>query len=388
MEDIFSQMLSFVDSEMNAENGPNDLFCEVVGDICYDKIASELIIDAKFNSATKKVTKDIMKIEAPNIIAERPAPVYEFDSTNNLLDPDVLGKFTNEGFPQLAALTEPIPTTFTMEGFLTNVMFHESELIQRVIPDEDIVIVKCNYGKCIYEGYTEPTRVKTSNRGRKRKEKKRKQRKVQGTGNDFNSQISFHVRSCNDADTFERDGMLIVPPTAAVYKFKVFRNGVIQLPGVRPDIIEDVLGCVAKLVSFLNTVLHTFVTDGSKISRAVNLNPVMKNYKFAVITDGKMVDLSKLREVLQEERRQQIAAAQNGVELAPGTRIFDAKYNRSDTKLSIEFSTPIPKKKDKKTRVNIFMRGKINILGAFENEYTRNIAIFLSGIFEKNNLII
>src|SRR5690606_29799282 len=71
-------------------------------------------------------------------------------------------------------------------------------------------------------------------------------------------------------------------------------------------------------------------------------------------------------------------------------KIFDVKYTREDTKLSIKFNTPVHKKAKKCTRVNIFMRGKVNILGASDVEKTYQICKFLNDLFveHKDKLIV
>lgn len=62
-----------------------------------------------------------------------------------------------------------------------------------------------------------------------------------------------------------------------VYKVKVFRNGQIQIPGVKPNNINDVLKCMDKLVALLNEILVVNNTDPSKRVYLIHLNPDMKN---------------------------------------------------------------------------------------------------------------
>jgi hypothetical protein len=142
----------------------------------------------------------------------------------------------------------------------------------------------------------------------------------------------------------------------------------------------------------------------------------MKNYKFTTKLEvNQIIDLSLLKRILLREVRanklddlkdnpneyQQPVRDEydpdedsddedesddefEGEEIPTHPRIYDVKYTREDTKLSIRFSTPIFKKPKKKTRVNIFMRGKINILGAFDADITRQICDYLRWIFVSN----
>ena len=83
-----------------------------------------------------------------------------------------------------------------------------------------------------------------------------------------------------------------------------------------------------------------------------------------------MIDLMRLKRILQL----------HAPESDP--KIFSIKYSRQETKLSINYLTPIAKKPKKNTKVNIFRRGKINILGAFEAAATSRICEQLHMLFE------
>lgn len=322
---------------------------------------------------TAQLEIDIRQMEPPEMIVDvRPVPVLEYDEDYNVLGLINRELFKNEtAFSDLPLFTDPISTTNTMEGYLSNVSFHERDLIDELMPDENIVVYRCNYGKMQYELYTEPVRLRKTNRGRKKKEKKKKLRKKQGSGIDFNSQITFVVRS----ELVEVvDG--IVPADSKVYKFKIFRTGKLQLPGVHQRLIDDVIVGVEKIARVLNFHLHTGEKDPAKLTQIVNINPVMKNYKFMLkIPSGKILDMEELKNILKNEKA--LPTCEH-----PG--IFMVKYTRQDTKLSIKFATPIYKKPKKMTRINIFMRGKINVLGAFDINTTREICEYLHKIFIEN----
>ena len=337
-----------------------------------------------------------INIQTPVIVDKKPKDdVFDFDKDNNILDNEVREKFTIDITSNDTNLfSNPISTTITMEGYISNVRFHEANFINELNADEDIVQIKCNFGKKIYEGYIEPVKIKRTNRGRKKKEKKKKQRKIQGDGTCFNSQITFVVRS-QEQKLLEKkvaDGVDgIEDELIKVYKFKVFRPGKIQLPGVKPKSLSDVIVCADKIVDLLNLHLHPGIEDDSRICKLININPVMKNYKFFVkIEVNQLIDLDLLKKILLAERLlqfQQEDEVENNLyyhSAMPHPSIFDVKYTREETKLSIKFHTPILGKIKKRTRVNIFMRGKINLLGAFDEDITRQIYEYLLDLFELN----
>lgn len=328
---------------------------------------------------------DIAAMDVPP--AEIPVPqkveIYEYDPTENVLDPIVRERFRTENiFDETDLFTQPVSTTNTMEGFMSNVAFHEREFIDELDPTEYIVVTRCNYGKSVYAGYVEPAILRKTNRGRKKRVKQKKPRKKQGTGTDFNSQVTFIA--VPPRIIVPSDDIIPIPCTTKVYKFKIFRTGKLQLPGARQENIEDVVACSKKIAEMLNYHLHMFEQNPARLTNVININPVMKNYKFSMkLQSGYLIDLELLREILAREWLAQLAGESIG---APP--IFIVKYTLQETKLSITFDTPILGKPNKKTRINIFVRGKINILGAFKAEATNEIITYLHRIFKDNPSII
>ncbi|SIP85954.1 Hypothetical protein PACV_239 [Pacmanvirus A23] len=356
-------------------------------DIVNDSDTEDNIENEDYNAELIAIMGEMEQL-APVVVNIQPIPqmveVVEFDENNNVLDPIIREEFRSECiFEETNIFTRPVSTTNTMEGYLSNVQFHERDLIEELLPSEDLVLYRCNYGKIKYEGYTEPVKERKTNRGRKKKEKKKKLRKKQGTGNDFNSQITFVVRSTRAPEPING----IIPYGSQVYKFKVFRTGKLQLPGVHQNAIEDVIECTKKIAEIMNFHLHPGVEDPTKITKVVNVNPVMKNYKFVVkLPPGKIIDLEAFKVILNREKLSKNVDIEgyNPIGRPEHPDIFVVKYTRQDTKLSIKFSTPIFKKPKKRTRINIFMRGKINILGAFDAKVTGQICQYLHWIFEQN----
>lgn len=340
--------------------------------------------DDKLNEImnTIAVINNVATMDVPDIHNAQPPPaqieIHEYDRDSNILDPQVRHEFKHESvYEETHLFTRPISTTNTMEGFMSNVSFHERDLIEELLPNECIVVCRCNYGKVVYEKYIEPTKIRTTNRGRKKRQKHKKPRKKQGEGSDFNSQITF-VSAPESA--LDDDGC--VSSDAKVYKFKIFRTGKLQLPGARQETIDDVVYCAKRIADMLNVFLHPFEPDPAKHTNVININPVMKNYKFMLkLKPRELVDSELLKEVLAKEWLAQIVNNNAPNAPTPTPRIYNIKYGAQETKLSVTFDTPIKGKPNKKTRINIFVRGKINVLGAFESTATHKIIDYLHDLF-------
>lgn len=348
--DIFSLMLNLTDND--------DL---------YNKEMTEL---------EKQVTNigTTLNIE-PVIPYQMPvAYVHDFDEKFDLLDLNVREEFVNGAIfgNDLELFTMPILTTSTVQGNFTNVNFDKETIIDYLTADEEIVACKCNFGKIFFHGYETPVKVKKTNRGRKKKEKKVKMRKPQGTGDEMNSQVTFIVKSTKVEMV---DGKL--PPDAKVYKFKVFRTGKIQLPGVKPADTNDVIDCAKIIADELDIVLHK--TDGKKTMLA-NLNPVMRNYKFTI----KLKPLHIM--ILPELKKVMIAMEQeykDKPDSQPRHPTFTFSKCASDD-MAILFNTPIPTKPKKKLRFVIYMGGKVNILGGLDPAVDKEICTYMHYVINTN----
>jgi len=289
--------------------------------------------------------------EALHVVPEK--PIEEAEVPMNMLEPEARAAFREESiYCENSVFSVPIVTTVTMEGKFSGVQFHEKDLTTKLKPTPRVVMIKSNYGKIALDGYEEAAVKRKSNRGRKRKEKQKKPRKHQGSGEDFNSQITFTVISGRDS--------------TKVYKIKVFRTGRIQLPGMQPAFIDDVIECLERVADIFNDLLKP-----PEPVQLVSLRPVMKNYKFVVKDmENKILKLSKLKELLLLAK--------------PNSNIFDISYTRQNPKLAIEFLTPTKNNPMKKLRVNIFLRGKINILGGLHAKDSRAACDLLYKIFAEN----
>lgn len=389
MNAAFDQMLDILNESSDDDSScdsDNEFNPQLETDVYNDELQTLTLEIGQMTAPTTNITPRHEMIE-----------IVEFDHANNVLNPDIRANFKAEKiYMNTHIFTQPISTTNTVEGFISNVSFHERDLIEELLPDENIVMYRCNYGKIKHDGYTEPVKERKTNRGRKKKPKKKKARKRQGEGSDFNSQVTFVVRSesanlirTTDANTGET--IYQVPYGAKVYKFKVFRTGKVQLPGVCPEHVDDVIISIKKVVTTLNFHLHPGETNPARISDIININPVMKNYKFRVkLPLGHIIDMNSLRRILRRERTTQclgdadiIPDDPNVTERPSHPDIFMIKYTQQDSKLSIKFTTPIYHNPDKRTRVNIFgCSGKINILGALDADVSFQICEYMHWIFE------
>lgn len=345
--------------------------------ICGDKEVA--LVPNIVHDDDNRAINELLGIEPPEVnIPIRPLmiEVYPFDPESNMLVADIREAFKGEKiFRETDIFTEPVITTITMEGFLSNVNCHEKDLIEDMDADEEFVRIKNNFGEKVYPGYVQPVKKKKSNRGRKKKPPKARKRKRQGTGECFNSQTTFVMPS---PDTVVKGG--IVPSDATIYKFKVFRTGKIQLPGLDDTmVIDNIITLIDRLIILLNFHLHTCENDALKLTRLINLNPVMKNYKFRVKKpdDTWIVDLAELRQMLKKH-----------MTVTTNPKIFDIKYTRQEAKLSVRFSTPVHGNPKKCVRVNIFQSGKINILGGLKKDTTDAICDFLNTLFTENKNVL
>lgn len=395
-DNVYEQMLDLLD---DSDDDMDDI---------YD---NGQIQDIKYMNDVFKGVNDIKKIDI--VESEIPTKYEDYNILNkNAQIVDLIYDEDN-------IFSKPISTTITMGGLLSNVKFMEEDFIKLLEATEDIPRIHCNYGEKLHESFLKPSKDKTNNRGRRKKEKTKKQRKIQGDGSAFNSQITFHVRSKIDTENrkvkyyiknntgeeyketefikeiyndpsfkeplvifinkkteeeFIKSEITEIIRTEVVpkeYKWKVFRNGELQLPGAKPDRIDDIIESCKKIAKLLNSVIDE---DAKKIE-VMRIAPHMKNYKFFLkLVEGQIIDLNKLYKVLEDDKLNNIS----------NPSIFDVKYDDEETKLHIKFRTPLEKKPKKNTRVNIHMGGKINILGAFKEDITNNIILYLINMFISN----
>lgn len=352
------------------EDNRFDAFNKLLDDIDEGNVAADEPAESdKYIAELLKLTEQLKNMKpteppSPTIIAK------SFDPKTNLLDPEVLAAFMAEQavLVETPVLTRMKLTTMTLGGNISNVRFKVHELINMLVPDADIVKFTSNFGVSVYKNYVSTKPVKLSNRGRKPKVKVETNRKKQGTGKEFSSQITYHMRS--------RDYVIpedtIIRADAQIYKCKLFCNGYVQIPGGSFSNIKDIIDCLNLIKSQINGVLHPNEPNTSKWCHLTNLNPTMKNYKLCVKLNPKeLIDLDALKK--------QISVSAN--EAQPHPEIFSNKKTRQNSILCVKFKTPIKGNLQKKTRVNVFVSGKINILGGFDAVLEKQIFHFFNHLF-------
>jgi hypothetical protein len=312
----------------------------------------------------------------------------------NLIDPIIYNKCINTVInPESVLFTEPKNTTNTIKGSLSNILFHEENLIKNVVPDEIVTEYHCNFGKVTHWSYKPYTKVKKTNRGRKRKPKVKKNRKQQGNGTDLNSQITMIIRSIEsrlsnidlprDADGnliqdpqypqgIDPEKLLLLPNV--VLKPKIFRNGKIQIPGLHLKDLPDIAEIMKSRLR-----LHFPECEWQF------MNLVMSNYRWRVkMPDTAFINMKMLAEIIarcvQADRTGDpiLLAEFESCENRP--KLFDSKTKRENATLSIKFRART--RELKTVLLNIFRKGKTNVQGIYDVSLTVRIWKFMHWIFE------
>lgn len=284
----------------------------------------------------------------------------------------------NEGKDLL--FSELTPSTLTAQGQMSNINFLEEELIDMLsAPPKYMLMIGCNYGEKFHPDYVKPVPKKTSGRGRKPKPKKKTKRKVQGSGRYFSSQITFVMQH---------------PKTDHIYKIKLFRNGVFQVPGLKDPKMLDLVEPIEILRNYL---AYNFDDD----VQVVNMLAVMRNYKAKLLNVNHHVHLEKLEELILKDK----TSPKNGhfidymlqsinVECAKkikdrvGTfnpmNLAEMTYNTDRcVSLIIKFYRPNMLKPNKKTTVKLLKKGKINFDGGNSEQEVIELYHWLQYIYNK-----
>lgn len=283
--------------------------------------------------------------------------------------------------------TEIQPSTLTAQGLMSNVSFIEESLINMLSPPINYMLkIGCNYGELFSEDYVIPPIKKTSGRGRKPKQKKKTKRKVQGTGKYFSSQITFDIRHPDTGGTTE------IP--IQVYKIKLFRNGVFQVPGVKDPNMLDLVKPIKILREYLSYNMGEDV-------QVLNFMAVMRNYKARLVDTNCHVHLEKLEELIIKEKVNNTynefieymlqsvnVHAADIIKKRIGTfnpmSIAEMTYNTDRCVcLIIKFYRPNLINPQKKTTVKLLKKGKINFDGGNSEQVVIELYTWLRYIYNK-----
>lgn len=232
-----------------------------------------------------------------------------------------------------AFLTPLSLTTLTIYGKISNVLFHEEEIIDMLNlthADNRILKIECNYGE-----YYHPCPLITliEKKRSTKKIKRGHKRRYQGSGLYFGSQITFYIYN----DDYKK-----------TYIIKLFRRGEIQVSGIRTPNMIDVL---KPLILLRNYLRHEFQDQSIEL---IEIKPVMRNYTSRMVNTDLRFDLNVVEECIMKEK-----------EINGAIGISTIQYNTERYfAVVVKFDRPIPWKAEKKCAIKILKSGKINFDGS------------------------
>lgn len=245
------------------------------------------------------------------------------------------------------------PSTITIGGLFTNIVLNEKTDVIKFTAVEPIVQIGSNYGELFADGYKPPEKkIKTSKRGRKPKLKEPKKR-IQGTGKYFNSQITFVIRSQMDNNK--------------LYKFKVFRNGKFQVPGVLSSNQDDIKLPIQLLQQYFSEV---YLNKVDVIETVVQ----MRNCKTKLSDSELSINTLALGAIISKEMKGVNDMHINNVE-------YQTAQNSS--KVVVKFLRPTKDKPNKQTTLKI-LKQKINFEGAVGFDGVNDIYLWLNDLLLDN----
>ena len=279
-------------------------------------------------------------------------------------------------------------STITVESKISNIKFKECDLIPKLsLSDKmpEVIKIGCNYGEYISDKFVElTTPVKKSNRGRKKKNKPISNRKIQGNGKYFNSQITFTILDPIIDKKF--------------YHLKLYTNGTIQITYVCYEDINLIRPIIDLVISIIKPI-DSIKVDLNEEIQIVYLKSIMRNYKFNIIEENIFIDLNKFKTLLLDFKNYQIEHINKrsetkqyfqdntdyDYELLLQLEIGLIKCNfEKYTGIIVKFKTPLPEKVDKLTTVKIFSSGKINIDGSNHFDESSVIKKIISSLIYNN----
>lgn len=313
---------------------------------------------------------------APDVDKSRTAPGTKYLEQVSFSAPDAVKQYEDDAAHMVvdAEHFQPIaPTTFGLSGKLSGVLMNESDIMQYVRGNFSYPClgIWSNYGTEKLPNFDEIIKERgislaSSEKSQRNREKKIERtgghaRKVQGNGTCFYSSVLFWIYS----ESFK-----------IVYKFLLFRNGKINLPGTKPEMLHDIIHlCNSALIPSLHCIFAARAAGTGQMYapdceiRLVMLASVMKNYKWRrLMPPGCTLMLRQLADKMKSGQ------------VAQPFKIKYAHFKYGESKLPVKFVTPIRERSDKMVRVNIFLSGKINILGAHNSDTTKKICEYLAAV--------
>ena len=321
--------------------------------------------------------------------------VYNFSVNDDMNLFELYEKFQNI---ENDIFTPLISSTITVKGSMSNISFNEKEKIKTFEMPKcgNIVKICCNYGEIINENSNyvpPPPKVKSSNRGRKPKIKTPSTRNTKEpfTGL-FNSQLTF---------------VLYNEDTCKIYKVKLFRNGVFQIPGSGIPDISDLVKPINTLKKYL---ISQFLDENIKVNYLIS---VMRNYICRLKNKNQFIKLNELENILKKRKKENLIDNILHKFLETNKNKFLEKYNISLKTIDfikeyigeyenniqvaeiqnnceryfgliIKFNRPVPWKINKRTTIKILKSGKINIDGSNSIKESIELYLWLINLFIKH----
>lgn len=170
--------------------------------------------------------------------------------------------------------TPPINSTLTVQTAFHGIKFDLRSIVSDLKDnlDEQVIMIQSNHGKAVHPSYPKPKEKST--KGRKCKPKPVKTRIVQGDGSSFGSTANITVRV--NADWYPEDCRQRLGQEYQLYKFKLFTNGVVSIPGVLLQDLSD--------ARYVIDIVTAFLAKSGKytVNRVEDLSIIMMDFKFCL----------------------------------------------------------------------------------------------------------
>lgn len=259
-------------------------------------------------------------------------------------------------------------STISVTGKISHIDINESEIIGRLLHPENRRILKIGSGggQILQRGYEQllagVAAKKTSSRRGKKPTQKGKPSKGGG-----------YFPSCVQFDILGDDG-------TTVFKIKLFRNGVVQIPGVKDSLMRDAIGPLQILRDYmrnlledprievlsLTTNMRNYISQlrlprlGIFVDRMCEMIETIKR-EYRVVTTAEMLEYWRSLEQYPHEtaKRMFMAAKLTNIQINE-TSLNEEKRPG----FYIKFNHPIKHKPDKQLTIKILKSGKIDFDGA------------------------
>ena len=311
-------------------------------------------------------------------------------------------------------LSPLMPSTLVAQGMLTNVRFHESDLIDFLMLNGRIISAVCNYGEIYSQLWHDITNAmqkrKKTRRGRRPRVKAPSKRVRQGNGRHFDTQITFEVLSREYATMDPQEYLGVIKPKS--YYVKVFRNGNVSVPGGLCEDLSDVHDSIVEVVKILSDALDVNgyrdvlfdlydmeLGDNAKIVMEYLVNArtggpdehhELNEMAAIKINDLRAITRNYKTHLINEAQRINIVALNTHLLGAPlHLRPREVKLNAERySGLVVKYSTPTPDDPSKKITIKIFSSGKIDIDGATTRESAYQYYDLLHRVFDEYSHVI